>query len=367
MHIESVCMPHLIEADHLDDLNYFVRHTAFLVCHKSEPLETLVAVLRYLPAESPVVVVTNCPEPQQAPLFEALPAHLGRRPATYLVHQKDPRLAQFFRHCGVSRILGSDGLIRDGKGEGMYIGALVAVLLRTPGWVVYYDADNHAPSALLEYTLAMARLFMAERRAWLSAQNPPTFPALHNVRVCWASKPTYDGQVFAPQPGVVGRCTRVIAPLCDTLLRARWPGTDQTLMTPNAGEQGMTVDTVRRLRYSSGYSIETFQLLQLLFSAGRGAPRPHLQQYLSASPHFHQKKDEAHVRGMIAASLGCFLSFQRRLPPDLLKRLGEVCDAAAIDPVLPIVYPALCSLPLAGHEGLAEQFRLGGSDGTACA
>jgi mannosyl-3-phosphoglycerate synthase len=361
MEIETLYLPQLLEADRLTELDFFVRRTAFVVCHKAEPLDTLLAVLRYLPAESSVIVVTNCPNDQRAALSQALAAHLVDRPAAYLVHQKDARVAQFFRHCGVSRLLGADGLVRDGKGEGMYIGALLAVLLRTPEWLIYYDADNHAPSALLEYTLAMSRLFMSERTVLLSTHDHSAYsPALpphcarHIVRVGWASKPIYDGQEFIPQPGSMGRCTRVIAPLCDALLRAQWPGTDQALTTSNAGEQGMTMETVRTLCFSSGYSIETFQLLQLMLTSGG-----RLQQYMSDSPHFHQKKDEAHIHSMIAASLGCFLALRRRLPPEMLVRLEEVCAAAQVRPVLPIIYPALRSLPLEGHEDLAEQFRLG--------
>jgi mannosyl-3-phosphoglycerate synthase len=300
-----------------------------------------------------------------------LTAHLVHRPVTYLVHQKDARLAQYFRGCGVPRLLDSDGLVRDGKGEGMYIGALLAAWLRAPEWLVYYDADNHAPSALLEYTLAMARLFLSTRAVGPStldhAASPMPLRALHNVRVCWASKPSYDGQTFVPQPGLPGRCTRVIAPLCDRLLQARWPGTDQPLTTSNAGEQGMTMDTARTLCYSSGYSIETFQLLQLILTTGGRGPRARLQQYLSASPHFHQKKDEAHIHSMIASSLGCFLALRRRLPPDMLAHLEEVCEAAQVRPVLPIIYPPLRSLPLEGYEGMAEQFRLGVEQEVSCA
>jgi mannosyl-3-phosphoglycerate synthase len=388
MEIETLCVPHLLEAERLAELDYFVRHTAFVVCHKAEPLDTLLAVLRYIPAESPLIVVTNCAGCERAPLFEALAGELGRRPAAYLAHQKDVRLAQFFRHAGVARLLGADGLVVDGKGEGMYLGALLAALARSAEWLVYYDADNHAPSALLEYTLAMARLFMAGRTVPLgAAEHPggragpvgarehpgaaaaPAAPAaLHNVRVCWASKPDYDGREFAPQPGVAGRCTRVVAPLCDRLARARWPATERAVLAPNAGEQGMTLGTALALRFSSGYSVETFQLLELLFAGERGGgPRARLQQYTSGSPHFHQKKDDEHIRGMIAASLGSFLHFRRRLPAGLLERLGEVAAACGIAPVRPVVYPPLGRLPLAGHEGLAEQFRLGVSEETASA
>lgn len=388
MDIETVGFPRILEAAHLGDLDYFVRHTAFVISHKSEPVETLLEVLRYLPTESPLIIVTNCPPRERAHLLRTVSDRLAPRADVYLAHQKDERIAHFFRARGVSHILGADGAVVDGKGEGMYIGALLAALLRTPEWLVYYDADNRAPSALLEYTLAMGRLFMAARAedapARRGAPRDIAPPSLHNVRVCWASKPDYDGEVYAPQAPVAGRCTRVLTPLCDELLRARQPGTDQTIATPNAGEQGMTMRTATTLRFSSGFSVETFQLLELLFrGAPRGIRRPAgttfegdapeaahrvlVQQYLSGSPHFHQKKDDGHIGGMIAESLGSFLHFSRALPPGMARRIDDMADRLGVTLARPAVYPALRGLRLAGHESLAEQFRLEASEATVSA
>jgi mannosyl-3-phosphoglycerate synthase len=381
MNIETVRLPQIIEAVHLSDLDYFMRHAAFVISHKSESLDTLRTVLRFLPAESPLIIVSNCPPRERAYLRAALDRDLAGRPAAFLVHQKDERIAHFFRECGVPHILGGDGAVVDGKGEGMYIGALLAALLRQPEWLIYYDADNHAPSALLEYTLAMGRLYMAARAASsASAADVPVRhdlrgrsapPALHNIRVCWASKLAYDGGDYTPRARVMGRCTQVVAPFCDELLRARQPWTDQPLTTPNAGEQGMTMRTAMTLRFSSGFSVETFQLLDLFFQGTQrddGAQQPVLlQQYMSGSPHFHQKKDDGHIRGMIAESLGSFLVFKRALPPGLAARISSLLRQLEVSAIRPAVYPALRELPLAGHESLVEQYRLGSSEEAASA
>jgi mannosyl-3-phosphoglycerate synthase len=371
MDIETVRLSQIIEAAHLGDLDSFVRQTAFVISHKAESLDTLLTVLRYLPAESPLIIVTNCPQRERAYLRAELESSLAERPAAYLVHQKDERIAHFFRESGVSHILGADGAVVDGKGEGMYIGALLGALLRQPEWLIYYDADNYAPSALLEYTLAMGRLFMEERAATTEDismrhghRGRAAPPRLHNVRVCWASKPSCDGEVYTPQSRVMGRCTQVVSPFCDELFRARQPYTEQSLITPNAGEQGMTMRTAMELRFSSGFSVETFQLLDLFFQRARhddAGQAVLLQQYLAASPHFHQKKDAGHIGGMIAESLGSFLHFKRALPPGMVARIGEVLSQLGVSAIRPAVYPALRELPLAGHESLAEQFRLGTS------
>ncbi|HEX8982649.1 MAG TPA: mannosyl-3-phosphoglycerate synthase [Ktedonobacterales bacterium] len=369
MDIETLHLSSIMDADRFADLEYFVRHTAFIICHKSEPVDTLLAILRYLPADSPRIVVTNCPSRAFEQLNDALSSQSMSRSATYLIHQKDERVAHLFRECGVSQILDASGAVADGKGEGMYIGAILASLLGISEWIVYFDADNYAPSALLEYILAMGQLFTSSAGAYpllVGSRDYPAQAALHNVRVHWASKPEYDGVTFVPQPPILGRCTQVIAPLCEELLQAWQPENTQRLLTPNAGEQGMTMAAAMALRFSSGFSIETFQLLELASIEARRARtrraespmRVRLQQYLSGSPHFHEKKDDAHIRGMIAESLGCFLAFRRYLPPYLMQRIATLASELDICLTRPTIYPAIRSLQLVRYGDFPAQFRL---------
>ncbi len=118
MNIDTVRLSHILETDEFVGLNYFLSHTAFVVCHKSERLETLLGVLWYLPANSPIIVVTNCPEHALGEIKRGLAEHLLRHTRTYLVHQKDATIAQFLRGCGVHHILGPDGTVVGGKGGG---------------------------------------------------------------------------------------------------------------------------------------------------------------------------------------------------------------------------------------------------------
>ncbi len=205
VNIDTVRLSHILETDEFVGLNYFLSHTAFVVCHKSERLEILLGVLWYLPANSPIIVVTNCPENALGEIKRGLAEHLLRHTRTYLVHQKDATIAQFLHDCDVHHILGPDGTVVGGKGEGMYIGTLCALLLGYPQWVIFFDADNFVPSALLEYTFAMGRLFLsAPVRSYASAGSAAlgedghaqggSGPALHNVRICWASKPELGGE-----------------------------------------------------------------------------------------------------------------------------------------------------------------------------
>jgi mannosyl-3-phosphoglycerate synthase len=233
----------------------------------------------------------------------------------------------------------------------MYIGALCAYQLGYPRWLVFYDADNFVPSALLEYTLAMARLFLPPglpHPACTDEAGPgERLPELHNVRICWASKPTAGHVPW--QSGIVGRTTKVVSPLFESLLEGWFGISNQPISTSNAGEQGMTVQTASALRFSSGFSVETFQLLDLLFCASSRQASPRattFQQYLSQSPHFHEKKGDEHIKKMIEQSLGSFFHFEWALPRKVQRLLEQLYTDLQLAQVSPEVYPRLQDLPL---------------------
>ncbi len=359
MNIDTMRFSHILEANGLYDLNYFFAHTAFVIAHKNERLETLLGVIWYLPINSPILIVTNCAEAEREELERGLARHLAQHRQVYLIHQKDERIARFFAHHGVSTILGHDGRVVNGKGEGMYIGALIASLLGFPEWIVFYDADNFVPNALLEYTLAMSKLFLQERSAIAQAgeKNLP----LHNVRICWSSKPSLGDDALAP--GVAGRCTRVVSPLTTTLVEEWFGGQNHPIISSNAGEQGFTMHTMQALRFSSRYSVETFQLLDLLTKTLPQAipwqpERVILQQYQAQSPHFHEKGDEEHIKQMIAESLGAFFYFQEQLPALVKWQLQQICEEMQLAVCLPVVYPSLQELALERNDVFVNQYRL---------
>ncbi len=238
-----------------------------------------------------------------------------------------------------------------------------------PRWIIYYDADNFVPSALLEYTLAMSRLFMSSPLPPRSHECDTLIvqeqtgnraaPDLHSVRICWSSKPELGNGNWDAR--VMGRCTRVVAPLFDDLIEG-WFGTSgHAISSSNAGEQGMTVKTALSLRFSSRFSVETFQLLDLLFHANRRKGQADgiiFQQYLSKSPHFHEKKGDEHIKKMIEESLGSFFHFEASLPATILRQLQNIFDELHLKPVYPALYPPLQDLPLKGMEGLMDRYAL---------
>ena len=369
MNIQTVQFPHILETRDFAALNDFLSHTAFVISHKNESIETLLRVLWYIPVNSTVIVVTNCQDGEQEKLAEALKTRLTDHRQTYLIHQKDPVIGQLFKTAGVPHILGKDGKVRNGKGEGMYIGALATQQLGYLRWVIFYDADNFVPSALLEYTFAMCRLFTtvpqpthfyADNALVTQTQSHRQSALdLHNVRICWSSKP--DMKNLNLETRVMGRTSKVVSPLFDLLLE-EWFGTqNHPISSSNAGEQGMTVRTATTLRFSSGFSVETFQLLDLFFHAATTQDGPGevtFQQYLSKSPHFHEKKGERHIKKMIEESLGCFLHFEAALPNKVKTQLQDMYDELQLTRVEPIVYPPLQDLPLERETLRMEAYAL---------
>ncbi len=370
MHIDTVQFSHILETSDLQNLHFFLSHTAFVISHKNEKVKTLREVLWYLPLNSPIIIVTNCRESEREYLLGELKLELAHHQRVYLVHQKEETIARFFEAYGVCQILGKDGKVIDGKGEGMYIGTLCAYQLGYPRWVIYYDADNFVPSALLEYTLAMSKLFMSlpcsipvsecniMREVMLSDEKCPDID-LHNVRICWSSKPDLTNVQLDTR--IMGRCTRIVSPLFSELLAGWFGMIGCEISSSNAGEQGMTINTALSLRFSSGFSVETLQLIDLLFQAYKrkeGAEGFRLQQYLSKSPHFHEKKGDEHIKKMIEQSLGSFFHYEELLPGSVKRQLCMLYDELCLDMVLPSVYPALQDLHIEQDERFMDQFSL---------
>jgi mannosyl-3-phosphoglycerate synthase len=370
MNIDTVQLSHILETGDLPNLHFFLSRTAFVISHKNEKVKTLREVLWYLPLNSPIIIVTNCQESEKEDLMNELKLELTHHQKIYLVHQKEETIARLFETYGVCQILGKDSKVIDGKGEGMYIGTFCAYQLGYPRWIIFYDADNFVPSALLEYTLAMSRLFMSTSYSVPASQRDTTNDVilsaakhlnadLHNVRICWSSKPKLKNVRLDTR--ILGRCTRVVSPLFNELLEGWFGMHGYEISSSNAGEQGMTVKTALSLRFSSGFSIETLQLIDLLFQAQKrngGAGGVLLQQYLSKSPHFHEKKGDKHIKKMIEESLGSFFHFEESLPENVKRKLRMVYDELCLDFVIPTLYPPLQDLGIKRIQKFMDQYLL---------
>jgi hypothetical protein len=83
-----------------------------------------------------------------------------------------------------------------------------------------------------------------------------------------------------------------------------------------------------------------------------------LQQYLSRSPHFHEKKGDKHIKKMIEESLGSFFHFEESLPDNVKRKLRIVYEELCLNFIIPLLYPPLQDLPIRRIERFMDRYSL---------
>lgn len=117
--------------------------TAIVVPCKDEPVDRIMSVWAGIPAGSLIILVSASAEHRYARERDALARFCrdtGRDGIS--VHQRDDQLAKALREMGMTRLLGDDGLVHEGKGEALVIGIALAATAPGPG-----AADSTDPSA----------------------------------------------------------------------------------------------------------------------------------------------------------------------------------------------------------------------------
>ena len=174
--------------------------------------------------------MSNCQESEREDLTNELKLELAHHEKIYLVHQKEETIARLFESYGVCHILGKDGKVIDGKGEGMYIGTLCAYQLGYPAGssitmqITLYQRSTgiyigHEQALYVDPHSALA----SERDTIVTRKQAGKHvdADLHNVRICWSSKPELKNGHLDTR--IMGRCTRVVSPLFNELLEG-WFG-----------------------------------------------------------------------------------------------------------------------------------------------
>ncbi len=267
---------------------------------KDEKTNLLEGVLRAIPKRCHVAVVSNSSrtgknifkmEEDIIKRFHKLTKH-----PIMLIHQKDPGLGLAFKETGYPHIIDEDGLVRDGKAEGMIVGLALAKALGKD-YVGFIDADNYFPGAVNEYIKDYAAGFCM-------CESPYTMVRLH-----WKHKPKIvKRKLYFKKWGRVSETTNRY--LNSMLTNQTGFGTD-IVKTGNAGEHAMTMKLANIMHYSTGYSVEPYQLIYLLEEFGKGestytdASTTGIEvfQVETLNPHLHEEKGEKHVRSMLLDSL----------------------------------------------------------------
>ncbi len=285
-----------------DEIKDILRRFAIIVPVKDEKIHLLDGVLRAIPFDCTIIVVSNSKRdgPDIYKMERDLVSYLHdlTQQEILIVHQKDPDVGLAFHDAGYDHLLHKDGIVRDGKAEGMIIGMLLAKALGKD-YIGFADADNYISGSVREYVIDYAAGFCM-------AESPYSMVRLH-----WRYKPkVIEDKLYFKKWGRVSETTNKYL----NLLMSTHTGFEtRVLITGNAGEHAMTTKLADILSYSTGYSIEPYHFVCLFDQFGLGiedntdadAAKAGIEifQIETLNPHIHEEKGDTHVNNMLRGSL----------------------------------------------------------------
>lgn len=320
-----------------DEISNILHDMAIVIPVKDEKLKLLEGVLSGIPNECLVIIVSNSPRgpvdrfAMEAETVRQLVRFMDKR--IVVVHQRDPALGEILKKVGYTSILDGSGNVRSGKAEGMVIGILLAKMYEKD-YVGFIDSDNYVPGAVNEYVKIFAAGFGM-------ASTPYT-----NVRISWVFKPKVRNNSL--QFSKWGRVSEITNKNLNALLSTITGFETEVIKTGNSGEHAFSMPLAECLHFSSGYSVEPYELVDIFEKFGGLVPSPFTRvgekgveifQIETRNPHFHEEKGKSHLNEMLEASLG-IIAASKICPPDLqesmLAQIAQFADnsskkAAAVD------------------------------------
>ncbi len=259
---------------------------------KDEDLKVFEGVLSGIPHDCLLIVVSNSSR-GETDTFRSEHDIVDRfcrvtKRQALIIHQKNPVLAGALSQAGYSDILGDDGLIRNGKSEGMLLGIFLAMLYGKE-YVGFIDTDNYIPGAVWEYVKHFAIGFNI-------APSPYSM-----TRILWHYKPKIIGELYFKK---WGRVSEISNRYLNQLISSKGKFETDIVKTANAGEHAMTIELAKRLYYATGYGIETEEIISILEQFGGFLPITDpdiidkgidIIQTETINPHLHKEKGEEHL------------------------------------------------------------------------
>lgn len=283
-----------------DTIKRFEDKMAVVISIKDEKLKLFEGVISGLPHDCLIIVVSNSQQGRidrfkmEKDALNQICRYTMRN--AFIVHQKDPIIAEAVRQVGYSDILGEDGLIRDGKSEAMVMGLLMAKVAKKE-YVGFIDADNYFPGAVLEYVRNFAAGFSLARSPYSM------------VRILWHYKTKISGGIYFKKWGRVSETTNKCL---NDLIFSKTDFETEVIRTGNAGEHAISMKLAELLPYASGYAVEPGELMFLFESFGGILPEidheavEHgidLFQIETRNPHMHEEKGTQHLKDMLLSGL----------------------------------------------------------------
>ncbi len=289
---------------------------AIIIPVKDERLNLFEGVISAIPSECLIIAVSNSKQDDinrfkmELEMIEQH-VHFTKR-VIWIIHQKDLGLGDAIKKVGYKDILDDQGLVRNGKAEGMLLGMLLAKAAEKD-YVGFVDADNYIPGAVHEYVKIFAASFCL-------AKSPYTM-----VRISWAYKPKIlEGSLYFSKWGRVSEVTNKYL----NKLIATYTGFDtEVVKTSNSGDHAITMKLAEILDYRSRFAVEPNELVNILEQFG-GITKPKFSEPMekgveifqieTRNPHFHEEKGDEHIKGMVTDALSAITA--SHICPDSLKK-----------------------------------------------
>lgn len=290
-----------IRAFDCDELSSIFNELAIVIPVKNEKLRLLEGVLSGIPNECLVIIVSNSQRipvdrfSMEVDMIKQYSNFAGKK--VMIVHQKDLDLAKTFKKIQYTSILDSKSQVRDGKAEGMIIGMLLAKM-SLKQYVGFVDSDNYFPGAINEYCKIFAAGFGMSSTPY------------SNIRVSWLYKPKIrNNKLQFPK---WGRTSEYSNKYLNALISHITGFETEIITTGNSGEHALSMPLAENLHFSSGYSIEPYEFINILEKFGGLLPvdLPDISekgveifQIETRNPHFHEEKGKDHLTEMLQSSL----------------------------------------------------------------
>ena len=315
---------------------------AIVIPIRNERLKLLEGVLSGIPHDCMTIILSNSPrQPVDRYKLEKESLEQFNRFANknaLILHQRDEGVAETLRDVGYTDLLGDDNLVRNGKAEGMVLGMLLAKMAEKD-YVGFIDGDNYVPGAVNEYV----KIFSAG----IAMSNTP----YKMIRVSWIYKPkiSESGIYFSKW----GRVSEITNYFLNSLISYYTGFETEVVRTGNSGEHCISLKLAELMSFSSGFSVETYEIVDLLEEFGGILPTDYqdamdkgveVMQVETRNPHFHEEKGDAHLKEMINGSLGCIYHSKICHPKLQEKIIEELRNKSTIEeggepPVLQKIKP----------------------------
>lgn len=342
-----------------ESLQQIQKDMAIIVPVLNEKIKLIEGVLSGIPHHCQIIIVSNSSrEPvDRFKIEKDTLEHISKfmKKKLIIVHQKDPAMGKALADAGYNYILDDNGIIKNGKSEGMILGTILAYLCGKKQ-IGFIDSDNYFPGAVAEY--------VQEYCAGLYMSRSP----FSMVRIVWHSKPKVvkSGFFFAKR----GRVSKQTNKFLNHLVSYYTGFGTEIIKSGSTGEHAMTIELAKNLNFSSSQSLETYHFIDM-FEQFAGIDQKPLEDVLkngieiyqieSRNPHLHEVKGDEHVQHML--KIGLEVIYRSPLCPESLQKdiMNDLYFRNVIEKDQPmkkevIYYPAIVNCNLKKlKDGLMNQ------------